>query len=70
MTMVERVARALEAKIGGSEFTSYGDAARAVIEAMREPSEQMLFAADWLENGTRGAWQAMIDAALSEEQGR
>lgn len=42
MTMLERVAMALEAKIGGSDFTSYEDAARAAIEAMREPTEHML----------------------------
>lgn len=79
MTMVERVARAIYEGRNGPRCMAwsrhsnehrrpYIDDARAAIEAMREPTEEMLFAADWLENGTRAAWQAMIDAALSEQK--
>ena len=44
-------------------------AALAVVrEEMAEPSEEMLFAADWLENGTREAWKAMLSASPIGEQ--
>lgn len=39
--------------------------ARSAIQAMREPTEQMVFAADWQERGTYAAWRAMIDAAIA-----
>lgn len=78
--MIERIARALAglryASIGGPDSEALGkpawvycvpDALQAV-EAMREPTEEMLFAADWLENGTYAAWQAMIDSILSQPQ--
>lgn len=53
--------------------------ARAALEAMREPTEEMVKAgeqeffeyreepADWTLKGTREAWRAMIDTALSEK---
>ena len=70
MTMIEKVARALAAKQETeNEFRFYMDSARAAIEAMREPTEEMLksFYGDapieqWLGND----WRDMIDAALKE----
>lgn len=74
MEMIERVAAALEAAFEreGRVFDAgqADDLARAAIEAMREPSKEMVLsiaAADW-----RGAsdlnwsegWRIMIDAAL------
>lgn len=87
--MVERVARAIEEKLGeltsGDYSLNYrhpdGDGelaseivARAAVEAMREPTEAMLEAADRLmgveEDGfpsPRSAYIAMIDSALHGE---
>ena len=79
MDMVERVAKALEAKL--SEMTSGDDTlnyrrpsgelasaelARAAINAMREPTPEMLEAAwsDILAEDGAGTWRKMIDAAL------
>lgn len=49
----------------------YRDMARAAIEAMREPTEAMVASAsdnlDDEEHAIRCAWQAMIDATLSEK---
>ena len=48
------------------------DLARAVLRAIRDPSEGMLAAAELVdhpgpgETDTVGEWQAMIDAALAE----
>jgi len=76
MNMVEKVARVLCWKNGmnpdltlggdGENFLwhEYEDAARAAIEAMREPTEMMENAGDPFTRDTQGAWQAMIDAAL------
>lgn len=49
-------------------------AARAAIAAMREPTEVMIEASnrEWdgrMSYRSSGAWQAMIDAALSEKSG-
>ena len=74
MTMVERVARAIlkeERNLDlelSSDITkqSYCRYARAVIEAMREPTSEMVDAA-YANTGGVGAtkcWQAMIDEAL------
>ena len=48
--------------------------ARAAIEAMREPTEEMLYCgdaqiSDWdrTHEDVRAAWHAMIDAALKEK---
>ena len=50
-------------------FRSLARAALAVVrEAMADPSEEMLFAADWLENGTREAWKAMLSVSPLGEQ--
>lgn len=89
--MVERVARALciadgcdsdhisndALDEGRALWTCYADAARAAIDAMREPTEAMLAASPVVGTGldddgkwavnTRPAkdvWSAMIDAAL------
>lgn len=71
--MVERVARAIEAKVNeGRDFCSAEDVARAAIEAMREPTEAMEEAALdvrplMLPDSPREVWGAMIDAALNKE---
>lgn len=75
-TMIERVAKALEAKVENG-FTPYEEAARVAIEAMRKPTPTMVNA--WLnevrpENEgmkfedvfVQRFWPAAIDAALSE----
>lgn len=75
-TMIERVARALSAT-QGMYWTEHLRAARAAIEAMREPTDRMLdagVAANTVELPSGGqiivavdpAWDAMIDAALAE----
>ncbi|WNV09937.1 hypothetical protein [Tardiphaga sp. 709] len=75
--MIERVAKAIYdafATVGDYENPTKEDiknAARAAIEAMREPTEAM-DAAAYAADGTnmplaityKEAWQAMIDAAL------
>lgn len=45
----------------------YLDAARAVIEAMREPTDAMMAVQDTVVY-LRDMWPAMIDAALSEKE--
>lgn len=71
-TLVERVAKALEA----SSANSFDAMARSAIAAMREPTPEMVFAAaeerkaGEKRNGHgnhayRDEWQAMLDAALS-----
>lgn len=66
-TMIERVAKALEASTG-----SWNDAARAAIEAMRAPTFDMMAegVSQWVthddaEEDVDGIWSAMIDAALA-----
>lgn len=88
--MIERVARAIALASLDPETReavdpdrwevadSYHDLARAAIEAMREPTENMLdFGAcyedqdhDIFDEGdiSRDVWRAMIDAALSEDR--
>lgn len=68
MSMLDRVARAIEAADNGSSPELL---ARAAIEAMREPSEAIVDAAiratsDGRGNRQRRLWEAMIDAALAE----
>lgn len=59
-------------EINGSE-TDLFDFARAVLDAMREPSKAMLNEgsdiADCEVGSMETAWQAMIDAALEENDG-
>lgn len=69
MTMVERVAAALEASTDKG-FASWEDAARAAIEAMRTPTDLM---ADAMNGNNFGkpfwaAYTAALDAALQEKQ--
>ncbi len=79
MTMIERVARAMmihaEGNLGGwSRFHHvYKKEARAAIEAMREPTQEMCDAAgDSYELGQstsacRTIWVVMIDEALEDK---
>ncbi len=76
MNMLERVARGICESLGHDpdcnslgrpEWPSYLSVARAAIEAMREPTEEMAKAGgkarrQW----DKSVWQAMISAALSE----
>ena len=76
--MVKRVTAAIaaacrEAATWGDEYCSpemAEAAARAAIEAMREPTRLMILAGDLSDGATSGptnlevAWRAMIDAAL------
>jgi hypothetical protein len=77
--MVERVARAIQAQSGHQPATDEGwnrpentlsvqnfrRMAKAAIEAMREPTEDMIQAGiDGPVGDTEGKWQAMIDEAL------
>jgi hypothetical protein len=82
--MVERVARAIaKARHPGLTWPTKSDPeyiqtvhtylrdARAAIEAMREPTEEMIKASnrEWdgrMSHRSSGAWQVMIDAALKE----
>lgn len=65
MNMIEQVARAIAAHNGSGSYMAYTGEARAAIEAMRVPNEEMLAAGyivtvdDELE-----VWETMIDAAL------
>lgn len=87
--MIERVARALcRCRVSQSDYVlgwasveqevhycwnEWTEEARAAIEAMREPTEDMLYTGnaqipDWdrqIED-VRNTWHAMIDAALKE----
>lgn len=66
--MVERVARAIW-EIGASDDISECDAAMyasAAIEAMREPTQEMVDAAIANADGVILPWDAMIDAALEQ----
>lgn len=81
MTMIERVARAIAAKETGSEtnYRDFVDAARAAIEAMREPTDEMVRAGravDGQYNTVRASidaaahYRAMIDKALEKDMER
>lgn len=74
ISMGERVARAIQVKLD-HEFAERGGlaademaamAARAAIEAMREPTDAMVDVGED-EEGSINIWQAMIDAALNEQ---
>lgn len=67
--MIERVARALAASLGGGDWRSFTEAARAAVAAMREPTPDMLEAAlpdmpDW--GYLPDDWRAMIDHVVKE----
>ncbi len=73
--MVERVAQAIwSARHPGLAWTSvpcvikrsYRSGARAAIQAMREPTEEMIQAA-WAEVLPGHVWRAMIDTALGAD---
>lgn len=80
MTPLERAARALYQRLGteiadpenlgeDERWPEFVDDARAVLQAIREPSDAMLDAAgkaDPLECRS-GEWRAMIDAAMEEQ---
>lgn len=76
-SMVERVARALHARKYGEWYDgpcTMTDSqreclasARAAIEAMREPTRDMIARGSWHRDNERLFWQAMIDAALNEQ---
>lgn len=75
-TMIERVAKALmEASGGGRDrpdfyWRYYESAARAAIEAMREPTDRMKMEFEgWncSANDMEAGYQAAIDAALEEK---
>lgn len=65
--MIDRVAEAL-AKVSATAQTqvAFSDYARAAIQAMRTPTQDMLLAGRHYPETRRewGIWQAMIDAAL------
>ena len=61
-SMIERVARAIR-DCDPSAGATYEQAARAAIEAMREPTEAMLEAAF---GNDPTLWSRMIDASLEE----
>jgi hypothetical protein len=67
--ILERVARALAACLGGDDWRSFIPAARASVAAMREPTADMLDAAlpdmpDW--GYLPEDWRTMIDHVISE----
>ena len=79
-SMIERVAAAIAMENEGwtKNAKDYIPHARAAIEAMREPTDAMVMAAEWAEPEYReddmdvGAtykaeWRAAIDAALNEQ---
>ena len=68
--MIERVARALAQSLGGGDWRTFTDAARAAVLAMREPTPEMLEAAlpdmpDW--GYLPEDWRAMIDHVANEK---
>ena len=69
--MIERIATVMRAAYVTDINPHWNGVARAVIEAMREPTEAMAVAgAEWVDDGmalktsAETVWQAMIDAAL------
>lgn len=75
-TLLECIARALcerdnnppDATMDGKAlWRDYLPEARAVVETMREPTQDMINVAnEYAEPGPAGIWRAMIDAALVE----
>lgn len=74
--MVERVARVISWKAHVVSKEQALEAARAVIEAMREPTDEMIGAGSWqavamdgphktVGDGVRASYRAMIAAALA-----
>ncbi len=81
MSMVEKVARTIHAKRRAPDDNKHWfhedpelcdlsrQLARAAIEAMREPTEEMRMAAGDGPNTSARVYQAMIDAALNGKEG-
>lgn len=76
-TMLEKVEAAImgEMRLGSVCEDEVRDAARAALQAVREPTEEMVGAAKehtydpaWPEEAV-AIWQAMIDAILQEKAG-
>lgn len=72
MTMLEKAARALDARLAIEWFTSSEDAVLTVLAAIREPDERMLRAFDRMtdEHGqclVKTGYRAMIDTILEGE---
>lgn len=71
--MVEKVATAIQEHTDATSWKACMNAARAAIEAMREPTEGMTSpegtCSEWV-NGAEAAalWRYMIDAALTEKE--
>lgn len=74
--MVERVAKAIigtmfaphELPIDDNLVQKYRETARAAIEAMREPTDEMCDAADWQQQSEVNQYQLAIDAALGTKK--
>jgi len=78
MNMIEKVARAIDStRTFGRPVPTDREMAKAAIEAMKEPTEEMKKAEDatgevhWNYNchicgGAKHAWECMIDTALKE----
>ena len=79
MTMIEKVARAICNIDGGSEYDweLWKSLAVAAIEAMREPTPEMINSANEMDiihwdyschicGGAKFSWQLLINAALKE----
>lgn len=71
MTMIERVARAIHFNMTGDTERSCSiciDLAKVAIEAMKEPTEEMIDAGAYdLDMTVKTQYQNMIDAALMGE---
>lgn len=68
--IVKRASRALSSCGVSLDASDRDDAVRAVLDAIREPTNEMVTAAAGLTEGEGGpieTWQAMIDAALANE---
>ncbi len=66
MTMIEKVAIAIDQQVGTKRVDRL-QLARAAIEAMREPTEEMLDAGAYdLDMTLEMQYQRMIDVALQE----
>lgn len=72
--MIERVARAIMSEENPDSLDQYSAMARAAIEAMREPTDEMKNCSEEVHwgyschvcGGLKEGWQAMIDAALGK----
>lgn len=63
MNMIKRVAKAILETLNASDYETL--VARRAIEAMKEPSDEMLDCIVWCPNGAK-AYKAMIEAALKD----